>query len=256
MRLEGKTAIITGAASGIQGSIMGFGGASAWQFLKEGARVVITDINVESGVKTATQMQEAGFDAAFMEHDVTVSSDWERILNATFELFGTPDILVNNAGNSARFNVEETTENIWQQQMDVHAKSVFLGSKQTIPFMKKSGGGSIVNISSIYGLVGSPTVTAYHAGKGASRLLTKSIAVQYAKDNIRVNSVHPGYAVTPLTNDFFAEPEQRNWLLSRIPMNRIASAFDIVPAVVYLASDESSFVTGCELIVDGGVTTQ
>ena len=129
-----------------------------------------------------------------------------------------------------------------------------MGSEMCI--RDRSGGGSIVNISSIYGLVGSPTVTAYHAGKGASRLLTKSIAVQYAKDNVRVNSVHPGYAVTPLTNDFFAEPEQRNWLLSRIPMNRIASAFDIAPAVVYLASDESSFVTGCELVVDGGVTTK
>ena len=245
MRLEGKTAIITGAATGIQGSIMGFGGASAWQFLKEGARVVITDINVESGVRTATQMQEAGFDAAFMEHDVTVSSDWERILNATFELFGTPDILVNNAGNSARFNVEETTENIWQQQMDVHAKSVFLGSKQTIPFMKKSGGGSIVNISSIYGLVGSPTVTAYHAGKGASRLLTKSIAVQYAKDNVRMNNILPGFI------DSLPEKEE---FKQRIPLKRYGTTNEISEVISFLTSEGAAYITGQNIRVDGGIT--
>ena len=256
MRLHGKTAIITGAATGVQGSIMGFGGATAWRFLKEGAKVVISDINTELGQMTVTQMKSAGFAAEFIEHDVTVDSEWEKVVDFTCNLFGGLNILVNNAGNSARFSVEETTEDIWDQQMDVHAKSIFLGSRHAILAMRKFGGGSIVNISSIYGLVGSPTVTAYHAGKGASRLLTKSMAVQYAKDNIRVNSVHPGYAVTPLTNEYFMQPEQREWLLERIPVDRIASAFDLVPAILFLASDESSFITGSEVVVDGGVTAQ
>ena len=256
MRLSGKIAIITGSATGLQGSVMGFGGAAAWRFLREGAKVIVTDIDLNSGRETVAQMKAAGFDAEFMYHDVTSSSDWERVVTDTISLYGAPDVLVNNAGNSARFGVEETTEEAWHQQLDVHAKSVFLGSKEVVPSMREKGGGSIVNISSIYGLVGSPTVTAYHAGKGASRILTKSIAVQYAKDNIRVNSVHPGYAVTPLTNSFFAESDQRDWLIDRIPLGRIGSAFDIVPAVVFLASDESSFITGSEVVVDGGVVAR
>ena len=256
MRLKGKVAIITGAATGLQGSVMGFGGAAAWRFLREGAKVVVTDIDSDSGQATVSQMKTSGFDAEFMYHDVTNSSDWERVVADTISIFGVPDVLVNNAGNSARFNVEETSEEAWKQQIDVHAKAVFLGSREVIPSMRMKGAGSIVNVSSIYGLVGSPTVTAYHAGKGASRILTKSIAVQYAKDNIRVNSVHPGYAVTPLTNSFFEEPEQRKWLIDRSPVGRIGSAFDIVPAIVFLASDESSFITGSEIVVDGGVVAR
>ena len=140
--------------------------------------------------------------------------------------------------------------------MDVHAKGTFLGTKHAIPEMRKLGGGSIVNVSSIYGIVGSPTSTAYHAAKGAVRLFTKSAAIQYAKENIRVNSVHPGYALTPLTDDSFSQPERRQWVLSRLPLGRMGTAMDIAYGILYLASDESSFVTGSELVIDGGTVAQ
>ena len=166
------------------------------------------------------------------------------------------DILVNNAGTGARYNVENTTEEMWDAQMAVHAKGAFLGTKHAIPAMRRVGGGSIINISSIYGIIGSPTSTAYHAGKGAIRLFTKAAAIQYASDNIRVNSVHPGYALTPLTAGGFDAPHRRDWVLSRIPMGRLGAAEDIAYGILYLASDESSFVTGSELVIDGGTTAE
>ena len=256
MRLEGKVALITGAATGVKGELMGFGGAAAWRFVAEGAKVVLTDINDESGQRTATQIREQGYEATYLHLDVTQEPDWENAVSHTVDTLGGLDILVNNAGTSARLTVEETSEEIWDAQMDVHAKGVFLGMKHSIPEMRKRGGGSIINISSIYGIVGSPTVTAYHAAKGASRLLTKSAAIQYAKENIRVNSVHPGYAETPLTTAYFAQPEIRSWLLGRTPLGRLGKADDIAEGVVYLASDESAYVTGSELVIDGGVTAQ
>ncbi|MCH7713821.1 MAG: SDR family oxidoreductase, partial [Chloroflexi bacterium] len=164
--------------------------------------------------------------------------------------------LVNNAGTGARFKVEDTTEEVWDTQMDIHAKGAFLGTKHAIPEMRKVGGGSIINVSSIYGLVGSDTSTAYHAAKGAIRLFTKSVAIQYAKENIRVNSVHPGYAQTPLTQRGYANPEYFEDIRSRIPMGRVGTADDIAYGMLYLASDESSFVTGSELVIDGGTTAQ
>ena len=153
--------------------------------------------------------------------------------------------------------MEETTVEAWDGQMEVHAKGTFLGTKHVIPEMRKLGGGSIINISSIYGLVGSPTSTAYHAAKGAIRLFTKSAAIQYAKEKIRVNSIHPGYALTPLTSySYDNEPERREWCLERIPLGRLGNADDIAFGILYLASDESSFVTGAELVIDGGTTAQ
>ena len=248
MRLKGKVAIITGAATGLQGSVMGFGGAAAWRFLREGAKVVVTDIDSDSGQATVSQMKTSGFDAEFMYHDVTNSSDWERVVADTISIFGVPDVLVNNAGNSARFNVEETSEEAWKQQIDVHAKAVFLGSREVIPSMRMKGAGSIVNVSSIYGLVGSPTVTAYHAGKGASRILTKSIAVQYAKDNIRVNCLSP-------TGVYNNHPEEFVKKLSNIiPMGRMADIDEYKGAIVFLCSDASSYMTGENLVIDGGKT--
>ena len=140
--------------------------------------------------------------------------------------------------------------------MDVHAKGVFLGTKHAIPEMRKAGGGSIVNVSSIYGVVGSPQSAAYHAAKGASRLFTKAAAVQYAKENIRVNSVHPGYVFTPMTETIFSDSEVHDWRVSKTPLGRLGKAEDIVYGILYLASDESSFVTGSELIIDGGLSAQ
>ncbi len=191
MRLEGKVALITGAAAGVEGELMGFGGASARLFAQEGAKVVLTDIKEDMGQRTAAQINELGGDALFLRLDVTIEQNWIDVIRTTVATYGKLDVLVNNAGTGARGTVEETTVEAWDGQMDVHAKGVFLGTKHAIPEMRKAGGGSIVNISSIYGLVGSPTSTAYHAAKGAIRLFTKSAAVQFAKEGIRVNAVHP-----------------------------------------------------------------
>ena len=257
MRLEGKVALITGAAAGVPGELMGFGGASAWLFVREGAKVVLGDIKEDQGERTAAQIRENGGDAIFLRLDVTKELNWINAIQTTISSFGRLDILVNNAGSGARATVEDTTEEMWDGQMDVHAKGVFLGTKHAIPEMRKVGGGSIINISSIYGLIGSPTSTAYHAAKGAIRLFTKSAAVQYAKDNIRVNSVHPGYARTPLTTEGYdSEPGRLDWVLERIPIGRVGQADDIAYGILYLASDESSFVTGSELVIDGGTTAQ
>jgi cyclopentanol dehydrogenase len=256
MRLEGKVALISGAASGVEGDLMGFGGAAARLFAREGAKVVLTDINQESGQQTAAQINESGGEATFLRLDVTNEQDWIDAVRATVSSYGRLDILVNNAGTGARYTVEDTTEEVWDTQMNIHAKGTFLGTKHAIPEMRKVGGGSIINVSSIYGLVGSDTSTAYHAAKGAIRLFTKSAAIQYAKENIRVNSVHPGYALTPLTQRGYANPEYLERILSRIPMGRVGTADDIAYGMLYLASDESSFVTGSELVIDGGTTAQ
>ena len=256
MRLEGKVALISGAATGIQGELMGFGGASARLFAQEGAKIVLGDINEISGERTASQIREEGGDALFVRLDVTVEQDWANAVHAAVSEFGKLDVLVNNAGTSAQYTVEDTSLEDWNGQMDVHAKGVFLGTKHAIPVMRRGGGGSIVNISSIYGLVGSPTSAAYHAAKGAIRIFTKAAAVQYARENIRVNSVHPGYALTPLTQRSFSDSEQRGWRLGRIPLGRFGTAEDIARGILYLASDESSYVTGSELVIDGGVTAQ
>src|SRR5215470_15395291 len=218
MRLAGKVALITGAAAGVEGQLMGFGRAAARLFAQEGARVVLTDIKEEMGFKTAEQIRASGGEALFVRHDVTSEEEWQEVIQTTIATFGTLNILVNNAGTGARFTVEETTVEVWDGQMAVHAKGVFLGTKYAIPEMRKAGGGAIINVSSIYGLVGSATSTAYHAAKGAIRIFTKAAAIQYAKENIRVNSVHPGYCLTPLTSGgYTSEPERQAWSLARIP---------------------------------------
>jgi cyclopentanol dehydrogenase len=257
MRLEGKVAVITGAAAGVEGMTMGFGGAAARLFAREGARVVLTDIKEEMGRKTAEQIRAAGGEAMFIRHDVTREEDWQEVILTAVATYGALNVLVNNAGTSARFTVEDTTVEAWDGQMDVHAKGVFLGTRQAIPEMRKAGGGSIINVSSIYGLVGSHTSTAYHAAKGAIRLFTKAAAIQYAEEQIRVNSVHPGYCLTPLTSQGYEkEAGRRDFSLSRTPLGRLGTADDIAYGMLYLASDESSFVTGTELVIDGGMTAQ
>ncbi len=256
MRLAGKVALISGAAAGVQGELMGFGGAAARLFTQEGAKVVLTDIRDELGQRTANEISEAGGEAIYLHLDVTSEAEWVRVVEAAVARFGRLDILVNNAGSGARYRVEDTSEEDWDGQMNVHAKGVFLGTKHAIPQLRKVGGGSIINVSSIYGLVGSETSTAYHAAKGAIRLFSKSAAIQYANENIRVNSVHPGYAHTPLTDRGYQDPDYFENIRSRIPMGRVGNAYDIAYGMLYLASDESSFVTGSELVIDGGTTAQ
>jgi len=257
MRLAGKVALITGAAAGVEGQLMGFGGAAARLFAREGAKVVVTDIKEEMGFQTAEQIRAHGGEALFVRHDVTSEEEWQEVLQTTITTFGTLNILVNNAGTGARFTVEETTAEVWDGQMAVHAKGVFLGTKYAIPEMRKAGGGSIINVSSIYGLVGSATSAAYHAAKGAIRIFTKAAAIQYAQENIRVNSVHPGYCETPLTiGGYSTDPQRREWSITRTPLGRLGTADDIAYGMLYLAADESAYVTGAELVIDGGMTAQ
>ncbi len=246
-RLEGKVALVTGAARGI-------GQATAVLFAREGARVVVTDLLEEEGRAVVDSIKKSGGQAIFVPLDVTKADQWQRAVEATLSAYGKLDVLVNNAGIGNRATVDETDEALWDRMMDADVKSVFLGTKAVVPIMRRQGGGSIINISSIYGLIGSPTSFAYHTAKGAVRLLSKAAAIQLAKDKIRVNSVHPGFTITHGTREFFARPEVQRERLPRVPLGRFGTAEDIAYGILYLASDESSFVTGSELVIDGGQT--
>ncbi len=250
MRLEGKVAIISGGARGQ-------GAEEARLFAKEGAKVVFGDILDDEGRKVEAEISEAGGEAAYIRLDVTSAQDWKAAVELAENKYGKLDILVNNAGILNRKGIEDTTEEEWDQIMDVNAKGVFLGTKEAIPAMRRAGGGSIVNISSVAGLIGSSQgIAAYTASKGAVRLFTKVTAVQHAKDGIRCNSVHPGGVDTPMTQVAMSDPNVRAERERRVPLGRIGTVEDIAYGVLYLASDESSFVTGSELVIDGGSTAQ
>ena len=249
MRLEGKVALITGAARGQ-------GAAEARLFAKEGAKVIVADVSDPEGIAVAAEIAEAGGDAIYVHLDVTDESEWEAAVQSAITSFGKLDILVNNAGIWRRGHVMETSSEQWDDIMDVNAKGVFLGTKAAIPEMRKAGGGSIVNISSTAGLVGSKTSSAYSASKGAVRIFSKSTAIQYASEGIRANSIHPGPIDTDMGDQVWPDPTSREASISRTALSRIGTAQDIAYGALYLASDESSFVTGSELVIDGGVTAQ
>ncbi|MBM3947860.1 MAG: glucose 1-dehydrogenase [SAR202 cluster bacterium] len=256
MRLKGKVALITGAAAGIKGEVMGFGGASAWMFAREGAKVVLCDIKEDLARRSETQLREHGYDALFIPLDVRDEEQWKRAIAQTVKTYGKLNVLVNNAGQGYMNTVEQATLDIWNHEMDVHAKGTFLGTKHAIPEMRKVGGGSIVNISSIYGLVGSQTSAAYHAAKGAIRIFTKATAIQYAKDNIRANSIHPGFCITPMTHRLQEDPDKLALYTAKVPMARWGKPEEVADGILFLASDESSYITGSELVIDGGMTAQ
>ena len=247
MRLEGKVALISGGARGM-------GAEEALLFAKEGAKVVIGDV-LEEGRNIAAEIP--GGQAIFVRLDVTKEADWQRAVSMAEEVYKRLDILVNNAGISATGGIEDTTEEEWDRVMEVNAKGVFLGTKYAIPAMQRSGGGSIINISSQLGIVAmNESSPQYIASKGAVRLLTKSTALQYADDGIRCNSVHPGPIVTPMTEGRRSDDSVRELMESRIPLGRYGEAIDVAYGVLYLASDEASFVTGSELVIDGGWVAQ
>ena len=249
MRVAGKVALVSGAARGI-------GAATAQLLAQEGAAVVLGDVLETEGRQTAAGIVAAGGRATFMPLDVVSAASWRQALAATVAAYGQLDVLVNNAGVSGRATVAETDGETWDRVLEINGKGVFLGTKLAIPELRKAGGGSIINISSIYGMVGSETSAAYHASKGAVRIFTKAAAIQYAADSIRVNSVHPGFVDSPMTAASHALPEVHNLRLSRTPLGRMGTPEDIAAGILYLASDESSFVTGSELVIDGGMTAQ
>ena len=230
------------------------GAAEARLFVREGARVAFGDILEDEGRRLEAEINETGGEALFVRLDVASESDWRQAISATVARFGKLDILVNNAGVVVWGTLEDTTDQDWNLVMDVNVKGVFLGTKTAIPEMRKAGGGSIVNISSVSGNVGQESIQpVYNASKGAVRIFTKSVAIQYAKEGIRVNSVHPGSVKTPMIESRLAEPERYEQSLSRIPLGRIGSPEDVAYAVLYMASDESSYVTGTQLVIDGGL---
>ena len=248
MRLNKKIAIITGAAGGI-------GSAISLRFAQEGANVFLCDLEQSSGKELEKKILQAGGKAVFSPMDVTSEIDWKKMILKLMNLSHSLDILVNNAGINIRKPIEEMEVEEWDTMMRVNVRSVFLGIKHALPLMRKQKSGSIINMSSICGLVGHKyTPEAYTASKGAVTLLTKSVAVRYAKDGVRINSLHPSTVRTDLVNKMLADPEKMRERLYEIPLGRLATVNDVVNAALYLASDESSFLTGISLPVDGGLT--
>ena len=249
MRLKGKSALISGGARGI-------GAAIARRFLSEGASVVIGDILIEEGQALAEELSRAGSDITFTSLDVTSEPSWADAVALTIDRYGKLDILVNNAGITIRDFIENETPESWDRIMEINAKGVFLGTKAVLPEMKRHGNGAIVNMSSSYGNIASPNSAIYGASKAAVRLFTKSTAIQNATLGVRANSVHPGPVNAPLIQEFLPFPEKMRQLESMVPMGRLGQPDEVANAVLFLASDESSFMTGSELVIDGGITAR
>jgi NAD(P)-dependent dehydrogenase (short-subunit alcohol dehydrogenase family) len=246
MRLAGKVAIISGAASGM-------GAATARRFGKEGASVVIADMLEEEGRAVADTINQAGGKALFMALNVTDEAGWKKVVDATVAAFGKLDILVNNAGISGSATNDMLDSALWERVMAVNSTGVFLGTAAAVRQMQRNGGGSIVNLSSISGVVGQSMVhMSYNAAKGAVRIMTKSTAVQFGKDGIRCNSVHPGLMPPMRTSGATADPAVRAKMLKSVPLGRTGEVDEVANAILFLASDEASYVTGAELYVDGG----
>ena len=254
-RVAGKVAIVTGGA-------MGIGQACAELLAAEGASVVVTDREIAAGTKVVDALSAQGHSAIFVEHDVGDEEGWKRVIDASLKAFAKVDILVNNAGVGWFGDVEHTTLDDWHKLLRVNLDGVFLGIKYTIPAMRIAGGGSIINISSIEGLIGDPQLAAYNASKGAVRLLSKSAALYCAREHtdIRVNSVHPGYIWTPMVEKGLkasGHPEEMKRAIEALhPVGHMGKPMDVAYGVLYLASDESAFATGSELVIDGGYTAQ
>tara|TARA_B100001142_G_C14298287_1_gene641785 strand:+ start:849 stop:1598 length:750 start_codon:yes stop_codon:yes gene_type:complete len=249
MRLVNKICIITGASNGM-------GAAEAKLFAKEGARVILCDIQDELGKSLAADINKSGFSAHYVHLDVTQEDQWESLISFITKEFGRLDVLVNNAGISSSGPDFLDTEQ-FDKVMHVNSKSVFLGMKSVIPLMVKQQKGSIVNISSVSGMIGQTFVAmGYSGSKAAVRLMTKSVAIQYAPKGIRANSVHPGVMPPMTTSQGTADPEIRKGMIATVPMGRAGLIEEVANAVLFLASDESSYITGAELPVDGGQTAK
>ena len=243
-RLAGKTALVTGSAQGLGAEI-------ARRFAAEGAFVFVCDVSEDAGRKIAETIGRA----QFLPLDVTSEASWKEALHAVMQKAGKLDILVNNAGINIRKNIEEMEAESLDRMLAVNVKGPFLGIKHVLPLMRKAGGGAILNMSSVCGLIGHKyTNEAYVTTKGALTLLTKSIAVRYGKDNIRCNAVHPSTVDTPMLQQILQDPARRAERFGEVPLGRLATPADVASALVYLASDEASFVNGASLTVDGGVT--
>ncbi|GAC1319995.1 MAG: 3-oxoacyl-ACP reductase [Chloroflexota bacterium] len=250
MRLQDRVAIITGAASGI-------GREAAIIFAREGARVVVADLNAESGNQTVENIRGVGGEAVFVSTNVAESASVQALVQETERRFGKLDVMFNNAGifPDADGSVVDTAEDVWDLVMNVNLKGVFLGCKFAIPAMRRAGGGSIINVASFVALVGAATPQiAYTASKGGVLSMTREIAVEFARENIRTNALCPGPVDTPLLQSILSDPVKRDRRLVHIPPGRFAQAEEIAHAALFLASDESTYVNGATFVVDGGIT--
>ncbi len=242
-RLDGKVALISGGASGI-------GAAHARVFAAEGAQIVIGDIQEAAGQQVAAAVTQQGGEAVWVRLDVSSEKDWQQAVHAAVARFGRLTTLINNAGVYWPAGVEAETRDQWQKMIDINQTGVWLGMKTALPALRESGNAAIVNISSLYGLIGSPGSIAYHASKGAVRLMTKAAALEYVQQGIRVNSIHPGQIDTPILAGL--TPEQNAQIKAATPMGRLGRPEEIAFGSLYLCSDEAAYTTGTELIIDGG----
>lgn len=247
MRLDGKVAIVSGGAGGI-------GSATVRRFVQESASVVIADVQADEAEALTQLLRKQGYSVTFMPLDVTDENQWEQVMKATIQTYGRVDILVNNAGILLLESLVDTSLEMWNRLMDVNSTGAFLGTREAVRVMRANGGGSIINMSSTAGIVGSAMASAYDASKASVRLLTKAAAVAYAKDGIRINSIHPGFIESPMTSGL--DEATRRAFVNLHPIGRAGRPEEIANACLFLASDESSFVTGAELVVDGGFTAQ
>ena len=249
-RLDGKVALISGAARGQ-------GAREAEVFSSEGAKVVLGDILDQEGRAVEEKIKSAGGDAIYLHLDVTSDESWQKAVDLAESRYGMLNVLVNNAGIARPENVEDTTEEVWEQVMSINITGVFLGTRKAIPALRRSGGGSIINLSSVAGLVGRRWAgAAYSASKGAVRIFSKATAVQYAPDKIRCNSIHPGPIQTLMLGVTDDDPALMELRTAEIPLGRIGTTDDVANGALFLASDESSWITGIELTIDGGITAQ
>ncbi|MDA0233213.1 MAG: SDR family oxidoreductase [Chloroflexi bacterium] len=262
-RFDGKVLLVTGSASSSEGELMGFGGATTWRFLREGGKAaVLTDVRDERGERSARSIRDAGFTAEFVRHDVTSESDWETVVGGVVERHGRLDYLVNIAGTQDTTSIEDTPVDKWQQVMDVTSRGMFLGVKHAARAMKANGkapgkadaGGAIVNLSSMAARWASPYGAAYAASRAGMTHFTRGAAIQYAADGIRVNSVLPGWVKSPFTEWIFTDEKLRKYRTDRVPLGRWGEPSEIAAAILFLLSDDASYITGSELLIDGGVT--
>ena len=249
-RLDGKVALISGGARG-QGAL------EAEIFAAEGASVVFGDVLDDEGQAVERRITEAGGAAVYVHLDVTSDADWEDAVHTAEARYGRLDVLVNNAGIANAESIEDTTEELWDRIMQVNAKGVFLGTRKVLPAMRRAGGGSIINVSSIAGILGRAlTGSAYSASKGAVRTFTKTTAIQHAAEGIRCNSIHPGPVDTPMLSGISDNPEILRQRTDEVPLGRLGQSPDIAYGALYLASGESAWITGIELVIDGGITAK
>ena len=255
-RFDGQVALLTGSAATNKDELMGFGGATVWRFLEEGGKgVVITDVQDEIGEKSVQQLRDAGHDAIYLHLDVTIEDEWKTVVEATMEHFGRLDILVNIAGILDPKSILDIETSVWKKTMEISTVGIFLGTRAVASSMEKSGGGSIINLASMAAKQGSGSYgSAYSFSRGGMHNFTMSSALQLSQLGIRVNTIMPGWVHTPFTDYLYSDPEQSKYRTDRVPLRRWGKPDDIAGGILFLASEDASYMTGAELLVDGGVS--